>query len=133
MKPAQPFADLRALAASAATVKKSLTVRAKCKIGVSGCAPADHFRGVTKLIVCGKRWASDRFATRRVANAVVAARKSTTEKCSAVQAEGKREVSDHFRGATKMVVYGKVRPAVYVVGIRRFSTQCEENLNEVPA
>ena len=36
-------------------------------------------------------------------------------------------VSDHFRGVTKMVVYGNV------AAIRQFSTQCEENLNEVPA
>lgn len=38
----------------------------------------------------------------------------------------KREVSDHFRGVTKMVVYGNVE------AIGQFSTQCEENLNEVP-
>lgn len=95
MKPGQPFADLPALAA---TDKESLSVQTKGKIGDSDHAPADHFRGVTKLIACGKRWATD-----------------------------------HFRGATKMVVYGKVRQAVCTVGIRRFSTQSEENLNEVLA
>lgn len=124
MKPGQPFADLPALAT---TDKESLSVQTRDKSGVSGCAPADHFRGVTKLIVCGKRWGSDRFATRRVANSIAAARKATTGEFSAVQTEGESEVSDHFRGVTKMVVYRKV------AGIRRFSTQCEENLNEVPA
>lgn len=46
---------------------------------------------------------------------------------------GKRWASDHFRGATKMVVNGKARSAVDVAGIWQFSTQCEENLNEVLA
>lgn len=34
----------------------------------------------------GKRWISDRFATRRVANSIVAASKATTEKSSVVRA-----------------------------------------------
>lgn len=55
----------------------------------SGHAVSDHFRGVTKLIAYGKRCASNRFATRRVANSIVAARKATTEKFSAVQAGGR--------------------------------------------
>jgi hypothetical protein len=50
MKPGQPFADLPALAT---TDKESLSVQTKGKIGASGCAPADHFRGVTKLIAHG--------------------------------------------------------------------------------
>lgn len=63
---------------------------------------------------------------------------ATDKKSLSVQTKGKCCVSgdaldDHFRGATKMIVYGKVRPALHVLGIRRFSTQCEENLNEVPA
>ncbi len=95
MKPGQPFADRPALAA---TDKESLSAQTKGKVGSSGYAPADHFRGVTKLIACGKRWATD-----------------------------------HLRGVTKMVVHGELRPAVCVVGIRRFSTQCGENLNEVSA
>lgn len=89
--------------------------------------PGQQFRGVTKLIAYGKRWASDRFATRHVANPIVAACKAATEKSSVVQIEGKSEVSDHFRGVTKMVVYGNV------AAIRQFSTQCGENLSEVPA
>lgn len=98
MKPGQPFADLPAMDALVATDKESLSVQTKGRIGDSGHAPVDHVRGVTKLIACGKRWASD-----------------------------------HIRGATKMVVHGKVWSAVDVAGIRRFSTPCEENLNEVPA
>lgn len=82
MKPGQPFSDLPALAT---TDKESLSVQTTGKIGVSGYAPADHFPGVTKMIGCGKRWASDRFATRRVANSIGAARKATTEKSSAVR------------------------------------------------
>lgn len=86
---------------SAVADKESLSVQAKGKIDVSCYASVDHFRGITKMIVCGKRRASDRFATRRVANSIVAARKATTEKSSAVQIESK--VSDHFLGVTKMV------------------------------
>jgi hypothetical protein len=124
MKLGQPFVDLPALAV---TDKEFLSVQTKGKSGVSGSAPADQFRGVTKLIAYGKRWASDQFATQHVANPIVAVCKATTEKSSVVQTEGKSEVSDHFRGVTKMVVYGNV------AAIRQFSTQCEENLNEVPA
>lgn len=113
----------------AATDKEFLLVHTEGGHEASGHVASDHFRGVTKLIVCGKRWASDRFATRRVENPIVAACKATAGKSSAVQSE----VSDHFRDATKMVVYGKVRPTVYVAWIRRFSTQCVENLDEVAA
>ena len=124
MKPGQPFVDLPALAV---TDKEFLSVQTKGKSDVFGNAPADQFRGVTKLIAYGKRWASDQFATQHVANPIVAACKATTEKTSVVQIEGKSEVSDHFRGVTKIVAYGNV------AAIRQFSTQCEENLNEVPA
>ncbi len=51
----------------------------------SGHGASDHFRGVTKLITYSKRWASDQFATRRVANPIVVARNTTTEKPSAVR------------------------------------------------
>ncbi len=118
---------MKPVPALAATDKEFLSVQTKGKSGVSGSAPADQFRGVTKLIAYGKRWASDRFATRRVANPIVAVCKATIEKSSVVQTECKSEVSDHFRGVTKMVVYGNV------AAIRQFSTQCGENLNEVPA
>jgi DNA-damage-inducible protein D len=46
----------------------------------SGHAVSDHFRDITKMGVCGERWASDRFATRRVANPIVAAREATAGK-----------------------------------------------------
>lgn len=82
MKPGQPFADLPALVA---TDKQSLSVQTKDQIGVFGDAPADHFRGITKMIACGKRWVCDRFATQRVANFIGAARKATTEKSSVVR------------------------------------------------
>ena len=101
MKLGQPFVDLPALAV---TDKEFLSVQTKGKSGVSGSAPADQFRGVTKLIAYGKRWASDQFATQHVANPIVAVCKATTEKSSVVQTEGKSEVSDHFRGVTKMVI-----------------------------
>lgn len=52
---------------------------------------------------------------------------TSTKKSSVVQTEGKSEVSDHFRGVTKMVVCGNV------AAVRQFSTQCGENLSEVPA
>lgn len=45
----------------------------------------DQFRGVTKLIAYGKRWACGCFATRRVANSIVAACKATTGKSSVVR------------------------------------------------
>ena len=56
MKPGQPFADLPVLAA---TDKESLSVQTKGKRSDFGCAPADHFRGVTKLIAYGKGGSCD--------------------------------------------------------------------------
>jgi len=94
---------MKSVPALAVTDKEFLSVQTKGKSGVSGSAPADQFRGVTKLIAYGKRWPSDRFATRRVANPIVAACKATTENSSVVQTGSKSEVSDHFRGVTKMV------------------------------
>ena len=113
MKPDQPCADLPALAA---TDKESLSVQTKGRIGVSGCVPADHFRGVTKMIAYGKRWASDRFATRRVANSTAVASKATPGKPSIVQTEGARvafghAASDHFCGITKLIGLGNHRRA----------------------
>lgn len=59
--------------------------RAMDSCAASGHAIYDHFRGITKMVVHGKRWVSDRFATRRVANPIVAVRKATAEKSPAAR------------------------------------------------
>lgn len=49
---------------------------------------SDHFPGVKKMVTYTKRWASDRIATRCVANSIETAHEVTTEKSLAVRAGG---------------------------------------------
>lgn len=42
-------------------------------------------------------------------------------------------IANQFRGVTKLIAYAKARSEWNASGIWQFSTQCEENLGEVPA